>query len=847
MKSRASTSPYRSVLNLSKSFTILLSCLIFSVAICANTLAQSNDNPIQAENRKMGNTNWIIDNANAATNHEIEGYASLTSVNRGGDIKFFVSGSDVGGTKTYNVDIYRMGFYDTAGARLVNSLGPFPLLHQQSPDQPDQYGMIECNWSSQVTITTSSSVPDDWRSGVYLAKLTVVESNKQSYIVFIVREDGRHSDYLYQASVTTWQAYNNWGEKSLYGFNSTNGQARKVSFNRPYAGSPRANAGSGIGAGELLTNYQLQTYPISSASWEYNMIRFLEKEGRDVTYSTNVDTHTSRDELMIHKAFLSVGHDEYWSWEMRRNVEYARDHGINLGFFSSNVCYWQIRFENSTLNSLTQAEKANRTIVAYKENVNEDPLKDPQNWEFATYTWAPDAPNYGAIGRPGDPEQKLVGVMYIADRIDWHVVINNHNHWICQGGPNACTEGQVLTGLLGYEVDVRQNDKYEDSPVTDENVIAKSPYDGAAYSEMTVYTAPTSGAIVFATGTMQWSWGLDDYNVSNGLRTTRLNETAKLMTLNVLDKFIQTSNPPTTPAMPTNLMATAVSSSQINLTWNDNSNNEDGFKIEESTDGSTFTPLTTTTTNAYQHTPLPANTTRHYRVRAYNAAGDSAPSNVDDATTFDTGGQTKRGVVFNGSNQYLVSAAFLSQSPWTNITDERWELQIRGLRTNYSGGNQFIFFTDKASLKVKPNSTILEFYDGISDDLVQLNVSSLGSDMIVRVQRDVTGGHLQLEAWTLTGSGHLSAQTNNNSLSAGSFTGYIGVGADNTNYANAQVKIDYLRLYSNVVQYDMGTNPPTDSGTGNLLSYEFEDSGDDSSGNGRNLDSTNAPSYEDTP
>src|SRR5207302_2613977 len=46
-------------------------------------------------------------------------------------------------------------------------------------------------------------------------------------------------------------------------------------------------------------------------------------------------------------AFLSVGHDEYWSWQMRDNVEHARDVGINLGFFSANTAYWQVRFEDS--------------------------------------------------------------------------------------------------------------------------------------------------------------------------------------------------------------------------------------------------------------------------------------------------------------------------------------------------------------------------------------------------------------------------------------------------------------------------------------------------------------------
>ena len=91
----------------------------------------------------------------------------------------------------------------------------------------------------------------------------------------------------------------------------------------------------------------------------------------------------------------------------------------------------------------------------------------------------------------------------------------------------------------------------------------------------------------------------------------------------------------TAPAAPTNLTATAVSSSQINLAWTDNSSNETGFAIERSPDGVTFAPLTTVGANVttYQNTGLVASTTYHYRVRATNAVGPSGWSNVANATT----------------------------------------------------------------------------------------------------------------------------------------------------------------------------------------------------------------------
>ena len=93
----------------------------------------------------------------------------------------------------------------------------------------------------------------------------------------------------------------------------------------------------------------------------------------------------------------------------------------------------------------------------------------------------------------------------------------------------------------------------------------------------------------------------------------------------------------TLPAAPSALSATAASSTQINLAWTDNSNNEDGFRIERCQDAgcSTFTEIATVAANvvSYQNTGLTAGTTYQYRVRAYNTAGNSAYSNTASATT----------------------------------------------------------------------------------------------------------------------------------------------------------------------------------------------------------------------
>ena len=460
---------------------VLLFLLLLSPAVHAN--------PIRDENARPGTDRWRL---RSAPSDEIVGYASATSVAHGERIRFYVSTLD----PNLTLEIFRMGWYGGEGGRRMTDPIALPGEAQPVPTPDPDTRLIRCNWRESHAI----AIPVEWVSGVYLAKLTAQPSGEQNYIMFVVR-DTRAADLLFQSAVTTHQAYNNWGGKSLYQHNSTGLWARKVSFDRPYS--------TDNGPGAFLFR------------WEYNMVRFLEREGYDVTYSTNIDTHSRPETLHRVKAFLSVGHDEYWTWEMRENVERARDSGVDLGFFSANTCYWQIRLEDD-----------DRTIVAYKESaLSRDPLAhdgNPANDHLITTKW-----RLVPVSRP---EEELIGVMFVQSPVDGDIAIENASHWVFAG--TGLREGDRLKGLLGYEVDAVHGVASPPNLVR----LAHSPFVSSegesGFSDMTIYTT-AMGTMVFATGTIQWSWGLDDFGP--GVRGNRVSPAAQQITRNVLRQMIGTS------------------------------------------------------------------------------------------------------------------------------------------------------------------------------------------------------------------------------------------------------------------------------------------------------------------
>jgi hypothetical protein len=358
--------------------------------------------------------------------------------------------------------------------------------------------LVECNWSTSYTLEVGA----DWTSGLYIAKL-IDQGGKQSQVWFVVRDDSSNSDVLFQSSFTTFLAYCSTGGYSLYGFNSIDGQrAFKVSYDRPFDQT--------LGSGEF--NDLLR--------WEYNMARWLESQSYDVSYVTNMDVHSNPNLLLQHKVFLSVGHDEYWSLEERNNVEQARDAGVNLAFFSANSAYWRVRFEDNS------SGEPNRIMVCYKDQATET---EPTNKFRSPPT--------------NRPESQLLGVMYIDyDDIVYggynFIVKNSNDPYYANTG---LQDGNTLSQLVGFEWDIINpnaspgnlvilgESQFTEPSLDAEDLEGFPPGTNPRIAHAVRYTAP-SGAKVFATGSIQWMWGLD----SDGVIGFREDDRAKQIAVNVL-------------------------------------------------------------------------------------------------------------------------------------------------------------------------------------------------------------------------------------------------------------------------------------------------------------------------
>ncbi len=464
-------------------------------------------NGIANENRNAGTHDWGV--TKPANSGEIEGFASATSVFPGEIIKFYVRSK----MPKYSMAFYRMGWYDGKGGRFMHLVPEVNTIEQPEPEI-NELNKVECFWNVSYELV----IPDDWCTGFYICKLSSLPESFERYIIFVVKPKKQtKSTYLLQIATNTYNAYNMWGGHSLYGSREAfatnypqplNFRARVVSFNRPFQ--------DWFGSGDFF-------------NWEYQFIRWAEKNGLDLAYCSNQDLHEDKDLLKKTNAFICPGHDEYWTKEMYDQVEETLENGnIGLGFFNANPMYWQSRFEESYNGN-------NRNMVCYKCIRYIDFQEDPM------YKINPSL--VSAQFRDGNikrPEQKIVGQMYegcfINGDPNQDLVFQHTNHWLFKD--TGIEPGERFPKLLGYEYDR----VWAQFPKPDNLIVlTRSPVQlkhsatsvENTFANVTVYTKSNLNT-VFAAGTSSWSWSLDDYlHDGQSLVSVKLQK----LTMNIL-KFI---------------------------------------------------------------------------------------------------------------------------------------------------------------------------------------------------------------------------------------------------------------------------------------------------------------------
>ena len=462
-------------------------------------------NPIACENQLPGTpqSTWDVPNPSST----IEGFPDPFSVNVGSSINFKIRSP----ASSYAIDIYRMGYYGGDGARKVTSLTPNISVSQGQPacNTNTVTGLVDCgNWG----VSATWNVPSTAVSGVYFARISRTDGTAgANQIPFVVRDSSSRSGIAFMTSDETWQAYNDWGGYSVYTGNSTGspwccstlnpGRAVQVSYNRPFA--------------------TRQDTPFGQDFFfyaEFPMIQFLEKNGYDVSYLSQVDAAQSGAATMLeqHKMLMNVGHSEYFDASDRANITAARDAGVSLAFFTGNTMWWKTRWASSQFGN-----EPNRTMITYKESLDSaqsDPA-DPPTW---TGAWRD--PRFSP---PADaqPENALTGQLWSVNCCSYADTVpaaySKLRLW--RGTAVASLPaGQTYTmppETLGYEWDSDTDNGYRpageiDMSQTCEKVdeklytVTEEFVSDNACNSLTLYRA-ASGALVFDAGTVQWAWGLE--------------------------------------------------------------------------------------------------------------------------------------------------------------------------------------------------------------------------------------------------------------------------------------------------------------------------------------------------
>jgi fibronectin type 3 domain-containing protein len=462
-------------------------------------------NVVARENCLPGTTNWDVSDDSVPN---VAAYGTAQSINHGGSVDIKVSAP---GAPSVDIFIYRSGSYGGTGGRLISTIPTVPVSAQPGCTTDTTTGLYDCsNWSVTQTVTTTAN----WPSGVYLIRVARHDTGADTNVLVVVRDDERHADVLYGVPDTTYQAYNNYGGKSLYPHNSTasntvtgSNRAAKVSYDRPYL-----NQHDGLA-------HDWYTFT------DYATVAWLERAGYDISYTAVSDLERRAASVLDHRVFVSGSHDEYWSLAMRTALEQARANGTRLFFTGANEVYWKVRFEPSSVSGAQD-----RVLVCYK--TSQSGPADPSG--IPTGTWRDPA---GA----NRPENALSGVMYVGQAAFTYFPFKvtaaqgQDRIWRYTGLDTQPVGSSTTfgTALTGWEWDARVSNGQEPAGVV---TLSGSPATGdilqdsggvwapgSTTSNAAKYTWP-SGSLVVSTGTNHWNWGLGQTSRGEGEPSSRIQQ-----------------------------------------------------------------------------------------------------------------------------------------------------------------------------------------------------------------------------------------------------------------------------------------------------------------------------------
>jgi hypothetical protein len=511
----------------------ILTTTVSSVVLHADATAAGGPcgppvvNAVACENTLPGDppSDWKLNNSGDST---IQGFATAMSLNAGQTENFKVQTT----ASAWHMNILRLGYYGGDGARLVaTNIQPSAPQPQTQPAclSYAATGLIDCgNWA----VSASWAVPSTAVSGYYLAELVRNDTGGKSEIPFVVRNDGNHSDIVYEVDDATQEAYNTWGGNSLYQCAGSPPPAPFSSDTKPVC--PPGNPQGYQGAFAVSYNrpwhtadddgQTLPTGGLASGSWftttELPMIEFLEGNGYDVSYIASTDLDADGSPLLAnHKIFMDSGHDEYWSGNQRAALQTAINGGLNAAFFSGNEMFWKTRYGPSQDGTNTPE----RTLITYKEthfNAPTDP-EDPPTW---TGAWAD--PRFSPPADGGLPSNATTGQYFQVNYGSADLVVPAAYAKLSIWRNTAVaklTGSQTLTldpgaDIIGYEWDSDSDNGFRPAGEFDlSKTVVSVPQAFDDYGtnvapatithSLSLYRAP-SGALVFGAGTVQFSWGL---------------------------------------------------------------------------------------------------------------------------------------------------------------------------------------------------------------------------------------------------------------------------------------------------------------------------------------------------